>query len=195
MFYTISEGHGLPHDPLKALIAPRPIAWVGTRNQNSDNLAAYSFFAQLSMTQIGFSVSGDPRTEGIKDTLANIRKNTEFSISLPSLENAQHVANSGAGLPYGVDEFAHFNIPKAECRLINAPYVKDVRAALECRLDREIDLGSNTLVIGEILAIHISDEIMTDGLVDSTKMKNLSRLGYFDYASIDKVFAHKTPKI
>ncbi len=195
MFYKISEGHGLPHDPLKALIAPRPIAWVGTRGEKGDNLAPFSFFALLSMTQIGFSIAPDFRSEGIKDTLTNLRTNPEFSVSLPSLKHAQNVANSAASLSNGDDEFEYYDIPKSNCRLINAPYVGDAQSALECQMQREIDLGTHRLIIGEIVAVHISENILDQRMVDNTKMKNLARLGYFDYSAIEDVFPLKTPKV
>ena len=50
MFYeTRKNDHGLPHDPFSAIIAPRPIGWIGTKGQDgSFNLAPYSFFNALS---------------------------------------------------------------------------------------------------------------------------------------------------
>ncbi|MGJ8555540.1 MAG: flavin reductase family protein, partial [Sulfitobacter geojensis] len=45
MFYKPSEGHGLPHNPFNALVTPRPIGWISTRDKDgNDNLAPYSFF-------------------------------------------------------------------------------------------------------------------------------------------------------
>ncbi|MEL6948058.1 MAG: flavin reductase family protein, partial [Pseudomonadota bacterium] len=45
MFYRADEPHGLPHDPFKALVAPRPIGWISTLSKAGvPNLAPYSFF-------------------------------------------------------------------------------------------------------------------------------------------------------
>ena len=44
-FYQPSQGHGLPHDPLNAIIGPRPIGWIASSDSNGrHNLAPYSFF-------------------------------------------------------------------------------------------------------------------------------------------------------
>ena len=58
MFYTTElNDHGLKYNPFKAIVAPRPIAWISTIDKEGrSNLAPYSFFngMQDSPPIIGF---------------------------------------------------------------------------------------------------------------------------------------------
>ena len=194
MFYTRNQGHGLAHDPIKAIVAPRPIAWVGTRGAHGDNLAAYSFFNLVASDMLAFSVAPDFRAEGIKDTLSNIRETNVFSVSIPSANQLDQVAKSGALTPSNIDEFDWAQIEKAECKTINAPFAAKAPAALECQLFQEVDLGQYKLIIGQIQAVHIDDQFVSNGFYDTKSANPISRLGYFDYAELGEITEKKTPK-
>ena len=75
MFYEPNKGHGLPHDPFKAIVAPRPIGWISTRSlQGEVNLAPYSFFNAFSTHPfLVWFASG-----GVKDSVAFARDSGEF---------------------------------------------------------------------------------------------------------------------
>ena len=51
------------------------------------------------------------------------------------------------------------------------------------------------MVIGEVVGIHIDDDVITDGIVDVHKMNLIARLGYLDYAKIESenIIALKRP--
>ena len=73
MFYRPEDGHGLPHNPFNAIVAPRPIGWISTRGvDGSENLAPYSFFNAVAYVppQVMFaSTSTKPDRDGTKDTM------------------------------------------------------------------------------------------------------------------------------
>lgn len=200
MFYRPGlDDHGLPHNPFKAMVAPRPIGWISTVGADgSVNLAPYSFFNALSDNppMVMFSNTGTkPDRDGAKDSVSNIRETGEFATSVVGLAlRAPMNASSG---PYeaGVDEFDVAGLEKAPCELIAPPRVKGAAGSFECRLWKIVDLPgpSNVMVIGEVVGIHIDEAFLTDGIFDVTKVQPLSRLGYRDYAAVTEVFSLNRP--
>jgi flavin reductase (DIM6/NTAB) family NADH-FMN oxidoreductase RutF len=196
MFYRPAEGCPLPHDPFSAIVAPRPIAWIGTRGRLGDNLAPYSFFNAVAYSppQLVFaSTSAKADRDGTKDTLAQIRESGVFSVNLVAPEALGAMNASSAPLPAGGDEFSHAGVAKAECEAIACPRVADAPATLECRLVQVIALlgETNFLVHGEVLGVHIRPDCLQDGRF--APPARLARLGYRDYARIDVPFALERP--
>lgn len=126
MFYRPAEGHGLPHNPFNAIVAPRPIAWIGTRGRLGDNLAPYSFFNAVAYVppQVIFaSTSAKADREGSKDSVAQIRESGVFSVSLVPLGMIAAMNASSAPFAAGVDEFGAAGVAKADCETIDCPRV------------------------------------------------------------------------
>src|SRR3954467_3592014 len=134
-FYEPSKGHGLPHSPFKAIVAPRPIGWISTRDRlGRVNLAPYSFFNAFSDAPpiVGFSSGGR------KDSLRNAEEAGEFVANLATRALAEAVNLTSAAVPHGVDEMAMAGLTAATCRLVAAPRVGESPAVLECKLIRVI---------------------------------------------------------
>jgi len=190
MYYRPEDGHGLPHNPFNAIVAPRPIAWVSTRGaEGHDNLAPYSFFNGVAYDppQVMFSTTGSKpdRLRG-KDTLGNIEQTGVFCINVVEEEGMEPMNTSSAGFPAGTDEFAAAQVTKAACAEIACSRVALAPAALECRLTQVITIkgDSNHVVIGEVVGIHIRDDCLTDGKFDPARFGLVGRLGYRDYVVI-----------
>ena len=190
MFYEPKDGHGLPHSPFTAIVAPRPIGWISTRGPLGDNLAPYSFFNAVSYTPLQVIFAGD-----MKDSLRNIQDTGVFATNVVSEPLWQAMNQTSAHLPRGVDEFTRFNIAKSECVTIDCPRVTLSPATLECRLDRVITLASGTdfMVIGTVTGVHIDDACLTQGRFDITKARPMARLGYKDYALISETMTLDRP--
>ncbi|QGA55770.1 flavin reductase family protein [Brucella sp. 2280] len=198
MFYEPKDGTGLPHNPFKAIVAPRPIGWIGTRSRKGAvNLAPYSFFNAVCDTppMVMFSSSG------VKDSLVFIEETGEFTASLVSDHLKTHMNASSVDAPRGVNEFEYAGLTQAPGRLVAAPWVKEAYAALECvaveirRLqDKEGRHTDNYMVIGEVVGVHIDDSVLTDGLVDISRAKPVARLGYMDYATTQSVYQMYRPR-
>lgn len=191
MFYRPSDGHGLPHSPFNAIVAPRPIGWISTRGPLGDNLAPYSFFNAVAYTPPQVIFAGD-----LKDSIRNIRDTGVFATNVVS-EPLWHVmSETSAHLPRGTDEFRHSGVEKSECTTINCPRVTLSPATLECRLQQIVTLegGVDFLVIGTVTGVHIRDEYLTDGAFDLTKVRPMARLGYKDYAVITQTLPLERPK-
>lgn len=200
LFYeTGANAHGLKHDPFKAIVAPRPIGWIGTKAADGRrNLSPYSFFNAVSDRPklVMFSSSGH------KDSVTNIEATGVFTCSLASRHLAAEMNASSVAVPHGVDEFDIAKLTPVAGRLVDAPYVGEAHAALECRATQILrPLGldgresDNWVVFGEVVGIHISREILKDGMIDMAVARPLGRMGYMDYCDGGAdVFAMTRPK-
>ncbi|WP_111431185.1 flavin reductase family protein [Rhodobacteraceae bacterium DSL-40] len=200
MFYRPGiDPHGLPHNPFKALIAPRPIGWISTIDGDGRaNLAPYSFFNAIADSPpMVMYCNTNGKTPGgeRKDTLANIRETGEFVHNVVPLALRDAMNASSGAYPAGADEFVQAGLEMAPCEVVKPPRVAAAPAALECRLWKIIDLpnGRDFMVIGEVVGIHIDESVLRDGMVDVTLYQPLSRLGYRDYAAVERVFALNRP--
>lgn len=200
LFYETAENaHGLKHDPFKAIVAPRPIGWIGTRAADGRrNLSPYSFFNAVSDRPklVMFSSSGH------KDSVRNIEETGVFTCSLASRHLAAEMNASSVAVPHGVDEFDIAGLTPVTGRLVDAPYVGEAYAALECRVTeimRPVDVdgrkSDNWVVFGQVVGIHIRPDILRDGMIDMAVARPLGRMGYMDYCDGGaEVFAMMRPK-
>lgn len=184
---TSRRDHGLPHDPFKALIAPRPIGWISTVDASGQaNLAPYSFFNAVAERPplVVFS-SG-----GYKHTLANAVATGEFVCSLATWDLREAMNITSASVAGGVDEFDLARLEKAPSRFVKPPRVAAAPAAFECKLLTTVELpaetaGHYTLAIGQVVGVYIDDAFITaDGRVDTAAMRPIARMGYMEYAVV-----------
>ncbi|MGH8779541.1 flavin reductase family protein [Paraburkholderia sp.] len=192
-FYDPAQGHGLPHDPFKAIVAPRTIGWISTRDTEGRlNLAPYSFFGAFATFPpiIGFS------SEGYKDSIRNIEATGEFVWNLVTKPLAEQMNRTSAPVAPGIDEFALAGLTPMPGRNVNVPHVGETPAALECRLLQVIRLNTldgtpmdNFLALGQVVGVHIDNAYLKDGLFDTHAAQPVMRAGYrADYAEIGAMF-------
>ncbi|MEF2073623.1 flavin reductase family protein [Consotaella aegiceratis] len=200
MFYeTADNRHGLPHDPFKALVAPRPIGWISTRSTaGAVNLAPYSYFNAVSDRPKLVMVS----SAGMKDTVSFAIESGEFVANLATSDLAEAMNRSSAPAARGESEFIVAGLTEAPCKLVAAPRVAESPAALECKVTewfrpKGLDgaPSDNVMLLGQVVGIHIDERILKDGRIDLSLARPLSRLGYLDYAAVAEVFAMPRPKL
>lgn len=197
MFYEPKAGHGLPHDPLKAIVAPRPIGWISTLDpQGRRNLAPYSF-CNMVQTRPALLAFG---SDGLKHTAANAVATGEFVFNLATRPLFDAMNASSATLPEGADEFAHAGLEAAPCRLVKPPRVAASPASLECRVVQAMPLKDldghefgGWLVIGQVVGVHIADHALKDGRFDMLGVRTIARCGYRDYAEVTTIFEALRP--
>lgn|SRR5690606_18101985 len=198
MFYEPRHGHGLPHDPFKAIVAPRPIGWISTRREDGAfNLAPYSYFNAISSHPplVWFS------SEGVKDSAVIARETGEFTVNLVSRNLAEKMLETSIDAPPGTSEFELAGLTPAPGKLVSCPRVAEAPAALECRVtevleprDLRGDPTGAIVVMGEVVGVHIDEAMLREGLFDVAKVQNLSRLGYMDYAAPGENFSMRRPR-
>ncbi|NEI74650.1 flavin reductase family protein [Rhizobium lusitanum] len=199
MFYTTdSNRHGLAHDPFKAIIAPRPIGWIGSKGRDGSlNLSPYSFFNAVSDRPklVMFSSAGR------KDSVRNVEETGVFTANLVSRHIVEKMNHSSIAVPYGVNEFELAGLTAVPGRLVDAPYVGEAFAALECRVTEVLEPkgldgepSDNIMVIGQVVGIHIDETIIRDGRLDMALARPVARMGYMDYSEGSDVFEMMRPK-
>ena len=203
MFYKTDQHHGLPHDPFKSCIVPRPIAWVSTIHPNGViNLAPFSFFNGLASDppMIMISFTGYHEHGGEKDSLFNIKSTGEFVVNMVPLALKDAMNVTTAPVDHEVDELALAGLSTEDSKLVKPPRVLEAPVNMECELYQEIKLpctlqdSINTTIIGKVLGINIREEALTEGMIDLAKIKPLARLGYNQYTAVDNVFTMTRPK-
>ncbi|TDR93738.1 flavin reductase family protein [Enterovirga rhinocerotis] len=186
MFYdAVANDHGLRHNPIKALIGPRPIGWITALSAKGElNLSPYSFFNMVgeNPTIVAFS------STGYKDAVAFVDETKEFVCNLVTWDLREHMNLTAAPLPRGESEVAHAGLTTIPSRFVKPPRVAEAPAALECRLLQTIRLETvegaamdQYLVLGQVMGIFIDDRFVSDGMVDTAAMRPIMRGGYHDY--------------
>ncbi len=199
-FYEPRHGHGLPHDPFNAIVGPRPIGWISTRSASGAvNLAPYSFFNAFNYTPpiVGFA------SIGYKDTVRNAEQTGEFAWNLVTRPLAEAMNQTCAAVPPEVDEFTLAGLTPVDSRLIAVPRVLESPVSFECRCTQIIQLqGLNGeqvptwLVLGEVVAVHIAQALLKDGIYDTAAAGHVLRGGGpADYFSIgpEQLFKMRRP--
>ena len=147
---------------LTSIVVPRPIGWISTWSEDGKaNLAPFSYYSALSASPFLIGVSIGHRATGPKDSLVNIRTKGAFCVNFVSRSLLEPMNQTSGDYPPDVDEFAVAGLERATADLVEAPYVQGAPVVMECRVFREVDLGSapNTLVIGEAMRIHVDRSI------------------------------------
>ena len=199
MFYRPEAGHGLPHNPFNAIVAPRPIGWISTRGRQGDNLAPYSFFNAVAYTppQVMFSSTGAKADRGAtKDSVAQIIESGVFCVNIAAADLREALNATSAPLPAGRSEAEAAEIEMTGCDTIDCARVARAAAALECRMTQIVPLAgqSNVAVFGVVTGIHIRDDCVVDGRFDPRAAGGwIARLGYKDYAAVTDLFEMERP--
>jgi len=184
---------------LTSVIIPRPIAFISTISESGNlNLAPFSFFNAIASNPPTVAISIARNTPSKrKDTLANIEATREFVINIVVESITEAMNNTAAEYPEDIDEFEIAGLTPAPSTMIKPPRVLESPVNLECRLNQIITIGQGEtesgLVLAEVIAMHLDDEIITDNRVDSRKLKAVGRLGGSEYSHTDGIFTLARP--
>lgn len=199
MFYKAEDHHGLPFNPLKAIVAPRPIGWISTLAKDGvPNLAPYSFFNAVCDTPPILMFSSG----GMKDSALNASHTGEFTFNYVSRSMKDQMNITSATVDSGVNEFETSGLTMVPGETVACPRVEGVAAALECKL---LDIINPTtldgskapyfMVLGQVTGVYIDDAMITDnGRFDTMKADPILRSGYHDYVCLDELFELVRPQ-
>jgi len=181
-------------------ITPRPIAWIMTKNENdSFNLAPFSYFAALSSDPALLVVSIGNKTDGIgKDTKQNLMREKECVLHIPSGDLMNAVNESAANLAYGESELSRAGISLTDFAQ-TLPRTAEAKVALHCRLFDMHTLGNASFnaIYLEILDLYVDDELVSEEnsrtIIDNKKLNPLARLGGNDYVLLGQTVTITRP--
>lgn len=186
---------------MTSLVVPRPVGWISTRSADGvGNLAPFSYFTALSAAPMLVGASIGHRPNGPKNTLTNIRSRGAFAVNLVTERHLESMVRTAADWPPEVDEFVEAGLVAAEGVAVDAPYVEDAAAVLECALSREVDLSPapNVLVIGEVIAVHVGPGLRVDPEslhVDVQSLRPVGRLGRDEYNLLGEIRRVARPRL
>ena len=199
VFYaTAKNDHGLPFNPFKSCVVPRPIGWISTVSHDGVvNLAPFSMFNQLGYDPpiVFFSGSNRPGTGQRKDSVTNAEETGEFVVNMATWDRREQVAITSRFVEPDVDEFEVAGLKKLSSTLVKPPRVAESPVPLDCVYHSTITIPANQrhsihhVVVGQVVGIHIRDDVLTpEGKIDVVKIRPLARLGYLDYTSVTEMF-------
>jgi flavin reductase (DIM6/NTAB) family NADH-FMN oxidoreductase RutF len=200
MFYDPRrDKHGLSHNPMTALVVPRPIGWISTVSRDGVvNLAPYSFFNVVSGAPPFIMFASKPR----KDSQRNAEETGEFVYNMATYDLREAVNASSAEYGPAISEPDRIGLEMAPSRAVKPPRVKRSPVALECKYYKTIELisadgtrNTSSVILGEVVGIHIDDSVIINGHIDVTRMQPLARLGYMDYCAVNELFAIQRPSV
>lgn len=196
-YFTDRNDHGLPFDPFKSCVVPRPIGWISTRSaEGRDNLAPYSQFNNVGFDPPTVMFSANQTTDGRrKDSVVNAEATGEFVWNMATWELREAVNRSAEEVAHGIDEFAMAGLKKAKSVKVRPPRVSASPIQFECKYLQTVRLPGNgamgtvDVVFGRVVVIHVADKaIGDDGKIDVVSLRPLARMGYFDYTSVESRF-------
>jgi flavin reductase (DIM6/NTAB) family NADH-FMN oxidoreductase RutF len=197
-----TRSHGLPRDPFKSCVIPRPIGWISTISRDGlHNLAPFSQFQNLTFDPPYVMFASNQTTKGRKkDTVVNTEQTGEFVWNMATYDLREAVNKSAEEVPSDVDEFELAGVTKAPSQIVKACRVAESPVHFECvyhqtiRLPGNGTMGTVDIVFGRVIGIHIKDDVIgPDGCIDVLKIRPIARLGYHDYTSVESIFQMVIP--
>lgn len=201
----------IPHNELYGIminsVVPRPIAWVSTMSAAGDlNLAPFSFFnavctdPPLLAFAPGLRASKQPSSHGVaKDTLHNVRETREFVINTVTYHLREAMNLTSGDYDSSINEFDLAKITQEPSKLVRPPRVAESPVSFECKLHQILDFSpqptSGSLVIGQIVAIHINDAHLKNGRLDRNSLDLIGRMGGTQYTRTTQRFEMVRPKV
>jgi flavin reductase (DIM6/NTAB) family NADH-FMN oxidoreductase RutF len=204
--------HREVYNILLSAVAPRPIAWVSSLSASGQpNLAPFSFFNAVCAEPplLAFAPSmrspkksgaeaGDP-TGKPKDTLRNIRETKEFVINVVTNELAEAMNLTSGDYDSAINEFEVAKLASAPSKLVRPRRVAESPVSFECKLHQILDFNpgpeGGSLVIGEIVSIHVDDRHLKEGRLDRNSLDLIGRMGGIQYTRTTQRFEMARPKV
>lgn len=187
------------HELFMSAVVPRPIAWVSTVGENGvNNLAPFSCMTILcqdpAIICMNIAWNRDSRK---KDTLRNIEFAKDFVVAAVDDSLAEAMNQTAGGYPPDIDEFGKVSLTPLKSDIVTSPMVAESPVNMECKLHDIIEFGTppngSHAVFGQILRVHVRDDLWRDDHIDSARLKAIGRLGEDLYCRTTDLFEMKRP--
>jgi flavin reductase (DIM6/NTAB) family NADH-FMN oxidoreductase RutF len=172
------------HQYIIGAVAPRPIAFVSTLDENGvQNLAPYSFFNAFSSNPpiVVFSSNRRVTDNTTKDTLHNVRMSGECVVNVVPYAIVRQMSLASVEFASDVSEFGKVGLTPEVSETVKAPRVLESPVNMECKVKEIIPLGEHGgaghLIICEVMLISISESVLNGDRLDPDKLDLMGRLG------------------
>ena len=186
-----------------SVVVPRPIAWITSVGSSGVvNLAPYSLFNIISYEPVPMIFVSPHRNDygkqvRIKDTLRNIEETKEFVVNMVTEETAEAMNISAGPYPPEVSEVTLTGLTTVPSDIVQPPRIAESPVNLECRVAQIMNFGEDisavSMVLAEILRVHVRDELYSNGMVDVSALHVIARMGYNKYTRTRDIFEMKAP--
>ena len=203
MFFTPgNHPNTLSNNPFNAIVVPRPIGWISTLSKSGiPNLAPYSFFNAVAYDppQVMFAATSSHTHGGQKDSVHNAQDTGEFVVNVVTYDLREHMNTSAVSAPPDINEFEYANLTQEPSEMVKAPRVAESPIHLECTYTQTVELPTddpaapNTVIFGQVVGIHIREEVIKEGKLDLMAIQPVGRLGYLDYVHVTQSFNMDRP--
>ncbi len=201
---TATLGRQELHDLIGTSMAPLPVAFISTIGPDGTyNAAPFSFVCPVCSKPPIVCISIGLRNGQKKDTIRNIEFSHDFVVNTVDESIIKQAVQASADYPYGVDEIKETGLTAIKSERVKSPRIAEARVNLECRLLQTLELmeeykdgpGLKSIVFGQVVMIHIKDEVWVDGKIDPSRLRVISRTGGNSYCKPGEYFELKPSKI
>ena len=193
---TANLEKGELHSLIGSTLVPLPIALISTLGQDGIyNAAPFSFIAPVSLKPLMLCVSFGPRRNQKKDTVNNIEFSHDFVVNIVDESIIERTIQASADFPGSVDEIQEVGLTAVASEKVKSPRIAEAKVSLECRLVQKVDLvdgpGLRNIIFGEVILVHIKDEVLVEGKIAPSKLRAVGRLGENLYCRTGDIFEMK----
>jgi flavin reductase (DIM6/NTAB) family NADH-FMN oxidoreductase RutF len=173
---------------LGSIVIPRPIAWISSMSADAvPNLAPYAYFSLMGSDPAYVVFASD----GIKDTLGNLRAIPEFVVNIVSVDLMEQMHFTATDFPIGEDERAWAGLTSVPSASVRPGRVAEAKAHLECRVTQIVSDGNTHIVLAKVVHVHVDPSIWNEGRVDPRLLNPVARLASGVCSSLGDIFALK----
>jgi len=184
------------HELIGTVIAPLPIALISTIGQDGKyNAAPFSFVAPVCLKPPIICVSIGLRQGQKKDTTKNIEFSHDFVVNVVDEALVKPAIQASADYPSDVDEIKEVGLTAIASEKVQSPRVAESKVSLECRLVQKLELvegqGLRSIVFGEVVLVHVKDELWVEGKIEPSRLRAVGRMGKDLYCRTGDIFEMK----
>lgn len=164
---------------------PMPVVLAGCRLPDKPaNLITLAWAGIASSKPPSVSIAIRPS----RYSFSIISETREFVIAVPDESMIEAVDYCGCISGREVDKFSKTGLTAQKATKVDAPLVGEAPINMECKVSHIIDLGVHHLFIGEIVALHVESEVLTDGkMINNEVFKPVVySFGAHEYRAIGK---------
>lgn len=177
-------------------IVPRPIAFVSTISADgTPNAAPFSFYMGVASDPPLLAISVGSRAGEPKDTARNIEASRDFVVNVVDEAIARQMVTASGDFPEGVSEFEPSGLTPMASRHVRSPRIREAPVNMECRLVQLVPLAGVSLIIGEVVYLHLRDDLLVNGAVDIRRLQPVGRLGGTLYCRVKEIFEMLRPRV
>ncbi|MFC2018892.1 flavin reductase family protein [Chloroflexota bacterium] len=201
---TANLDRGALYQLMSKTVAPTPVGFISTVGRDGVyNAAAFTFMGMVGLKPpilyVSISVFGrasGERQGQQKDTRRNIEFAHDFVVNVVDGSLIEPAARASADYPSEVDEIKEVGLTAIPGEMVKSPRIAEAKVSMECRLRHVAELveeqALRSVIFGEVVLVHIKDEVLTDGQLDPHLLKPVGRLGHEIYCHTGDIFEIKS---